>query len=151
QSALPPDPRRRPIRLGRSFARVLCALLSIVGLGPLLVLFIARTSYAQHWAEVETTKLLDQQGIFAKYTLSVHGFPPALELGDVVIEANDGGSPVLQAGRVSVRPRLFALLSGKLIIDQIEVDHPKARVVIHDGQLVNLHVHLPESKDDKPL
>lgn len=153
-SALPPAPRRRgSFRLGRTLARILCVLFSIIGFTPVLIVFIARTSWAQHWAQVETTKLLDQQGIVAKYVLSVHGFPPSLELDDVVIEANDGGSPVLKADRLAVRPRLFALLSGKLIIDQIEVDEPKTRIVIQDGELQNLSVHLPKSKDDesKPL
>src|SRR5581483_12490470 len=97
-SALPPAPRQKPFRLGRTLARILCGLLAIVGLTPILVVFIARTHWAQRWAQEETKKLLDQQGVVARYTLSIHGFPPSLELVNVVVDSNDGGSPVLQAG-----------------------------------------------------
>src|SRR4029079_10602333 len=71
----------------------------------------------------------------------------AVVLSGVQIDATDGGGPALLARRVAVRPKLFGLLSGKLAIDQIDIDAPRARVVVENGELKNLAVKLPEKKE----
>ncbi len=58
---------------------------------------------------------------------------------------NDAGAPLLTSERVRVRPRLFALLAGKLAIDQVELDVPRVRAVVRDGQLANLSLPRGES------
>ena len=61
------------------------------------------------------------------------------------VASSDGGEPFITAKRVSARPKIFGLLSGKLVIDQIEIEKPKARVVMQDGKLLNLAPNVPES------
>lgn len=131
---------------------MVCTLLALIGLTPFAIGFLLRSSWVQEWARHETTHILEQQGIHARYTLAIRGFPPAVELHDVVVDASDGGSPFLEAKVASARPRLFALLSGKLVIEQVEIDRPRARVVLSGGKLTNLAIKLPEkSKSNEPL
>src|SRR5262249_5244502 len=57
----------------------------------------------------------------------------------------------LTAHHVTAKPKIFGLLSGKLMIDQIEIDRPVARVVMSGGKLQNLKLDLPEApKSDGP-
>lgn len=152
QSQLPAVSRARRKHVGRAVARVLCVLLALVGLAPFGASVLFRSSWVQEWVRHETAHLLAQQGVHARYGLTIHGFPPSVELYDVVVDASDGGGPFLTASAALARPRLFALLSGKLAIDQIEIEHPRARVVIAGGELANLAVHLPDKKtDNEPL
>jgi translocation and assembly module TamB len=143
----PPPPKARPRSrdYGAIVAKVFCFLFALVGVLPVAAGAVVRSGPARRWAVHETTRLLREQGIIATYDVNVRLWPLSLELRSLTVQATDGGSPVLVSPRVSVRPRVFALLSGKLAIDQIEVDAPTARVVIKDGKLANLGVVLPKS------
>jgi translocation and assembly module TamB len=142
ETALPPvapTARRRKRRdWGRRVARVMCVLLALVGLVPFGATVVLRSAWARTWAASETERLLAAQGIAARYAVALHVWPLAVELDDVRVESNDGGTPLLQSDRVRVRPRLFALLAGKLAIDQVELDVPRVRAVVKDGKLANL-------------
>jgi translocation and assembly module TamB len=150
---LPPLPRRRPRRdWGRLFARMLCAIFMIVGLFPIAAALVVRSAWARTWATDETRRILRDKDITATYSLEVRLWPLGVELGGLTVAATDGGSPALETKRVSLRPRFFPLLSGKLAIDQIEVDAPRVRLVVHHGKVQNLK--LPESgqnKDSGPI
>jgi translocation and assembly module TamB len=138
-TALPPVARRRKRRdWGKRLARVLCVLLAMVGMLPLGATLVVRSAWARTWAANETEGLLAAQGIKARYALALHVWPLALELDDVRVDSTDSGPPFLQSDRVRVRPRLFALLAGKLAIDQVELDVPRVRAVVKDGKLANL-------------
>ncbi len=139
-------PRTLPPDSGAVVAYALCLLFAIVGVFPLLLGGVVRSSWARAWAVTETEQLLRDQGISATYGVGVRLWPMALELTDVRVVASDGGSPAIASPRVSVRPRFFALLSGKLAIDQIELDAPSMRFEWSDGKLRNLDLKLPQSK-----
>jgi translocation and assembly module TamB len=124
----------------RSIARIVCALLALVGLVPFGATVVLRSTWARAWAARETEHLLSTQGITASFAVALHVWPLAIELDDVRVESTDGGTPLLSSERVSIRPRLFALLAGKLAIDQVELDVPKVRAVVRDGQLANLAI-----------
>jgi uncharacterized protein involved in outer membrane biogenesis len=142
---LPPLPRRRPRRdWGRLLARILCALFTVVGLFPVAATLAVRSAWARKWATEQTRKILQDQDITATYSLEVRLWPLGVELGGLSVASTDGGGPALETKRVSLRPRFFPLLSGKLAIDQIEVDAPRVRLVVRDGKPVNLK--LPESE-----
>ena len=83
---------------------------------------LLKWSGLRNWAADQTAAILHQQGIVARYTLDVQVIPLALELTNVRVDSVDGGDPLLFANRVTVRPRLFSLLSGKLTIDHIDID-----------------------------
>ncbi len=144
--------RRRRRDWGRSLARVLCGALALVGLLPFVVALVVRSAWARAWAARETERLIQQQGIAATYAPALRLWPLAIELDHVRIESSDGGAPAVECDRVALRPRIFALLAGKLAIDQIDLDGPRIRAVVRDGQLANLALpHVESSKQEGPL
>ncbi len=137
---------------GRALAILLCALFATVGVVPVGIAALARTNVVRGLAARETAKLIKEQGVTARYDVSLSLLPLAIELRNIRVESTDGRGPFLEARRARARPRLFALIAGKVDIDEIEVEAPKVRVVItKDGQLGNLAVKLPESKEKKPF
>jgi translocation and assembly module TamB len=145
-SLLPSLRPRRRIDWTRLLAQILCTILGTIGLLPIALTFLARSASLNAWATRESASLLAQQGLHAAYTIQVKLVPLALELTDVKLDASDGQGPALTSDRISARPRIFALLAGKLVIDQIEIDEPAIRLVLKDGELQNLPIKLP--KDD---
>jgi translocation and assembly module TamB len=131
-------------------ARVLCVVFALVGLLPFGATVVLRSSWAREWAARETEGLLAAQGIAARYALALRVWPLAVDLQDVRVESSDGGAPLLQSDRVRIRPRLFALLAGKLAIDQVELDVPRVRAVVRDGQLANLALKKSNAPSEKP-
>src|SRR5215472_4025833 len=119
-------------------ARVLCVVLAIVGVTPLAAALMARSAWVRAWATDETERLLRAQGVVATYSMAPRLWPISVELTRVRVESNDGGPPALQCKRVRVRPKLFALLAGKLAISDIELDAPVVRLVVQDGAVSNL-------------
>lgn len=150
-TALPPRRKRKSVAWGRAVAKVLCFLLAFVGLVPVLVAALVRSEYVRGIVSRETAKLIRDQGIVARYEVGVSLLPLAVELKNVRVESTDGQGPFLEARRALAKPRLFALIAGKLDIDQIEVESPRGRVVLKDGKLANLNVTIPESKEKKPF
>jgi translocation and assembly module TamB len=139
ETALPPVRRRRRRRdWGKVVARLLCAVLALVGLVPFVATIVLRSTWARTWAAHQTERLLREQGIVATYGLALHVWPLAVELDDVRVESSDGGAPALSCLKASVRPRIFALLAGKLAIDQVELEEPRVRAIVKDGQVANL-------------
>lgn len=130
-------------------AKALCLLFAVLGTLPVVLGMTARSAWARAWASRETTRLLRERGVEARYGIDVRLWPMALELTRLEVASSDGGAPALTSPRVSVRPRFFALLSGKLAIDQVEVDAPKVRAVLRAGKLANLDLKLPERNAGK--
>ncbi|HTV23166.1 MAG TPA: translocation/assembly module TamB domain-containing protein [Polyangiaceae bacterium] len=140
-----PRSRAAPRDVGRLVARALCLVFALVGLLPPLAAALLRSEPVRDWAANETMRLLDEKlGLRTHFRVRLSLWPLALELRDVTLESSDRGEPVLVAPRMSVRPRLFSLLSGRADAGQISIEEPRLRVVIKDGALANLKLDLPE-------
>jgi translocation and assembly module TamB len=136
-------PRFDPARLA---ARVLCAVFGLVGLLPLGAGVILELSSIQRWASQETARILREQlGVVAHYEVSVHLVPLRLRIDHLVVPASDGGGPALSVDHVSVSPRIFSLLAGRLDVGDIEVASPHARLIIEHGELKNVRYRLPKA------
>ncbi|HXX70408.1 MAG TPA: translocation/assembly module TamB domain-containing protein [Polyangiaceae bacterium] len=122
----------------RRIARAVCVVLSLLGLLPFLATMVVRSSWARAWAARETQRLLAAQGIAATYAPSLRVSPLSVELDRVIVQSTDGGAPALVSNRVLVRPKVFALLAGKLAIDGIDVDAPQIRAVVRGSKVANL-------------
>ncbi|HZU85531.1 MAG TPA: hypothetical protein VE987_21525, partial [Polyangiaceae bacterium] len=151
QASARPGTRRRPRRRDpvRVIARVLCAVLALLGVAPVAATLVVRSAWARAWATRETERALAGQGIVATYEMALRVWPLAVELTRVRVESTDGGAPVVICDRVRVRPRLFGLLAGKLVIDQVELDAPRLRAVVRSGQLVNLPLRRTAAHDNR--
>jgi translocation and assembly module TamB len=141
---LPPPPGVRPRRRRRKrdwgalVARVICVVLAVVGVLPFATTLVVRSAWARTWASQETQRILRAQGIVAAYSPSLRVWPLAVQLERVRLESSDGGAPALVTPRVTLRPKLFALLAGKLAIDQIDLDAPRVRAILRHGKVANL-------------
>lgn len=134
---------------GRVLARILCVMFAIAGLVPVGIGLLVRTTWARGIATRETQKIVSQYGVDATYDLELRLWPLSLTLRGLHVASSDGGDPFITARRVSARPKIFGLLAGRLVIDQIEIEKPKARVVLRDGKLQNLAPNIPESPKKK--
>ena len=141
ETALPTVRRRRKRRdWGRMLARALCIVLAVVGVLPFATTVAVRSQWVRSWAARETERALRDQGIVARYAVALRVWPLAVELTDVHVDSLGGGAPLLECARARIRPKLFALLAGKLAIDQVEIDQPRVHIVVKDGKLVNLRL-----------
>jgi len=132
---------------GRWVARALCAVFAVLGALPLLAAGALSSGPITRWAERETARVLRQElGVSARYRVSLRLLPLRFAIVDLVVPASDGGSPALVAESVSVAPRLFALFGGRLDLGEIELQRPRARIVVRDGKVQNLKYRLPETK-----
>ncbi|HVY45766.1 MAG TPA: translocation/assembly module TamB domain-containing protein [Minicystis sp.] len=142
-----PRPRRDP---GRFVARLLCAVLAVVGVVPLALGVLVRTERVRAWAARETEGLLAHAlGVHARYDVHVQAWPLLVTLEDVRVEASDGKGPFLEVERVAVRPRPFSLLAGKLDAGEVEIVGPRVRAVVAHGALTNLAYKLPATPPKK--
>jgi translocation and assembly module TamB len=143
--------RRKRADWGRAVARAMCLALAMVGTVPFLAILVVRSAWAREWAARESQRLLRDQGLVATYAAALRVWPLAVELDGVRVDSSDHGAPALTCGRILVRPRFFALLAGKLAIDGIDLDGPRLRAVVRDGQLLNLAIKAPGQKRVGPL
>ncbi len=148
-------PSARPLRAfrdwGRLVARLICALFALIGALPLAAGVLTRTDWVLDWASDETRRVLAEElGVEARYRVRMELWPLSIAMEDLEVPASDGGTPALAAKRVSVRPRIFSLLAGRLDVGDIEIDQPDIRLVVRDGQIVNLKYRLPKRDGPAP-
>lgn len=137
--------RRPPRDWGRTTAFVFSVLFALLGAVPLLLGLLVRTSFVRSIAARETAKVLEEElGVQARYEVTVQAWPMMIGLDNLVVDASDGGPAFLEVERVAVRPRLFALLSGKIDAGDVELIGPRLRPVIEGGEIKNLHLTLPK-------
>lgn len=142
---------RQRLEVGRTLARALCALLAFIGLVPFAAAAVAGSAPVRLWAARETAALIARfVGVEASYSVGVRLIPFALVVEDIKVRASDGGSPAFTARRVSVTPRFFSLLAGHLDAGDVEIEEPRARVVLRDGKLANVNYRLPKSQGPAP-
>ncbi len=147
QDTQPPDSRRA--RAGKDWgarvARVLCGAFFVIGVLPLALVVVVRSVRVQAWAARETERLLRAKAIVASYRVRPTLWPAGLRIEDLRVDSTDGGAPALVASTVTLRPRIFALLSGKLAIAEVAITSPTVRLVVRGRALLNLGLRLPES------
>src|SRR4051812_36528084 len=137
-------PRAQSVDPVRLLARVLCAVFGLLGAVPFAAAVLLELRPAQRWAAEQTSRLLREQlGIEASYKVSVHLIPLRLRVENLVVPSNDGGGPALQVARVSISPRVFSLLAGHLDVGDVEIESSRARLVLENGELKNVHYRLP--------
>src|SRR5256885_2308519 len=143
--------RRPPRDWGRLHARLWCVVFGLIGAVPFTIGLLVRAPFVRAWAARETAAVLERElGLRARYHVEVGAWPLSIGLSDVTVEGSDGRGAALQASRIAVRPRLFSLMSGRLDAGHIEIDSPRARLVVSDGELRNVSYRLPRTSN-KPV
>ncbi len=145
--ATSPSPQRFKVPLGRRLAQLACWMLALIGGLPLLLGLLMRTERVRTWADHQTSQLLKTElGVTATFRAAVTLWPLGLQVEAMQVPSNDGGPSALSVERVTLRPRLFALLAGQLDIGDVTVERPVARLVFRRGKLTNLNLRLPTAK-----
>lgn len=144
------SPRLKRATLGRFLLRVGLGMALLVG----GVFAVSETPWGQ--AKMRSAigqALRDQLGLsarFASVRLEPTLLPPGVELVARGIElAHPVEGRLAVASRLSVRPSLSRLLTGRLDLVKIELASPSIRLVFRDGALVNGPT-LPESEGGPP-
>ncbi len=126
-------------------------LFALVGAIPLLGGVLVQSEPLRQWAATETARLLEEQlGLTASYSVELNLLPLRLAVTDLVVPAKDGSGPALTASSVSVRPRFFSLLAGRVDVGDIELEETRVRLVVKDGVVQNVDYRLPESNEESP-
>ncbi|PKN45381.1 MAG: hypothetical protein CVU63_08955, partial [Deltaproteobacteria bacterium HGW-Deltaproteobacteria-20] len=142
--------KRRPARVGRWIARVLCILFALIGLLPVLAGVLLRTEMARTWASEQARTLLHEEtGLDGSFHASVRPWPLTIVVDDLEILATDEAGPALTVDQLTLRPQLFSLLQGRMNAGDIEVERPHVRLVVRDGKVANLDLHT-RPRDDAP-
>jgi translocation and assembly module TamB len=131
-------------------AKVLCTLLALVGALPFAVTLLVRLPAVRARVVDEVQKVLKKEGIHASFQLEMGLWPLAVELNNVRVESTDGRGPAVTAPRAVIKPKVFGLLSGKVVLDEVDLTSPSVRLVINDKGISNLGIKFPEKKDDTP-
>ena len=136
---------------GRLLARAACAIFALIGALPLVLTLLVSSSPMKRWAERETTRVLrDELGVTATYRVELRLLPLRLAIEDLTVPASDGGSPAFVADSVTVSPRVFALLGGRLDLGEIELNRPRTRLVVENGKVANVRYRLRERSASAP-
>jgi translocation and assembly module TamB len=143
----PQSPRLDP---GRLLARALCVVFGLIGILPLLAASVVELGPMQRWATLQTSRVLKEQlGVDARYRVQIHLIPLRLRIENLEVPATDGAGPALKVESVSVTPRVFSLLAGRLDVGDVEMEAPQARLVLRNGELTNVHYRLPKTSPKK--
>ena len=127
--------------------------LRILVLLVLAVLGVAIVVTQTEWGErkitdAATDAIRDQLGLeatFGAVEVRVHVLPPGLELHatDIQLDHHTHGR-FAQARSLGIEPSLWALVTGRVDLDHIELVEPQVHLLIEDGVIVNLP-EFPES------
>ncbi len=127
------------------FARALGAALALAGLVPVVALLVVGSPQGRARISQEAHRAALQAGLDVKFNVELKYWPLRLQATDVVLASTDGGSPALQAAQLELRPRLFALLAGKVDFDEISLESARVRAVVRGNRIENLNFELPQS------
>ncbi len=153
-SSIPRPPRGRFGRrdVGQLLARLLCAVFALIGAIPLLAGVAVQSEPLRRWASAETARLLETHlGLVATYSVELNLLPLRLAVTDLVVPAKDAGTPALSARSISVRPRFFSLLAGRIDVGDIELDEARLRLVIREGEIQNVDYRIPETEGESKI
>ena len=151
----PPHPSSRPPRsrdLGRLLAQLLVVVFAVAGALPLGAGFFVRSETAQRWVSRETSRLLEELlDLQAAYSVEITLWPLAVTLSDVRVASSGGGEPAIRADTVTITPRIFSLMAGRLDIGDIDIQNAQHHLVVENGRVTNLDLKLPESDGKSEL
>jgi len=132
------------------------AVLVLVGAAAIAVPFLFRSKDIR--AKLErfiTAKVKDETGLEVRLNIDRALWPPGIVVRGIEVSSTHQGRPFAQVSEARVSLKPFALLSGDVVIDAVEVDGLAADVEIVDGAPANLPLklkpHPPKTKEGTAL
>ncbi|MBP9111547.1 MAG: translocation/assembly module TamB domain-containing protein [Polyangiaceae bacterium] len=139
-NVMQPGPRKKGTDWSRLFARFVTTVFAIVGLLPIVAFAALQTRVVRDKISTEIDRALRKEGISGSLDLSLSVWPIGVRAKDIRVDSSDPNDkePVLTAKRAFVKPKIFALLAGEVVVDTIEVEEPTVHLVIRKGEVMNL-------------
>ncbi|MGZ3422183.1 MAG: translocation/assembly module TamB domain-containing protein [Polyangiales bacterium] len=130
---------------GRFLAWCALVLLSIVGIAAVALPFVFQSRAVRARIEAEVAKAVKSEtGLDVKLRIDRALWPPGVLVRDIEVASTTPKKPFATIGEARVTLRPFSLLSGRVVLDTIEVVSPEADVELVDGKLANLPLKLKE-------
>jgi translocation and assembly module TamB len=131
--------------LGAWLARVLLLVLAVVGMAAVALPFLFRHPAVRARIEHAATEAIRAEtGLDVKLHIAGAVWPPGIVVRDVEVASTDPKRPFARVGEARVTVRPFALLSGEVVIDAIELDQVEVDAELVDGKPTNLPLKLKE-------
>lgn len=126
-------------------ARVLLVALALVGIAAIAVPLLFRNPAVRARVErIATDAIRAETGLDVKIRIEGLVWPPGVIVRDVRVGSTDPERPFARVGEARVTIRPFALLSGDVVVDSIEVDDVAVDAEIVDGKPHNLPLKLKQ-------
>lgn len=138
--------------MGRVLAWLALFVLTLVGSIAVALPFLFQSSAIRGRIErAIAAAVKDETNLDVSLRIERALWPPGVMVRDITVASSTPGKPFARVGEARVTVRPFALLSGRVVLDGIELVGPEADVVLVDGALANLPLklkpHPPKAKE----
>lgn len=142
---------RRGPELGRLLAWSFLFVLTLVGSAAVSLPFLFQSRAIRGRLEKLVAQLVkDETNLDVTLRIDRALWPPGVLIRDVEVASSTPGKPFARLGEARVTVRPFALLSGRVVLDGIELVAPEADIQLVNGELANLPLklkpHPPKAK-----
>ncbi len=128
---------------GRWLSRVVLAILALVGAAAVALPFLFGLRPVRAAIErAVASAVKSETGIDLSLRIERALWPPGIVVRDIEVASTAPGRPFARVREARVTLRPFALLSGRVVVDMVELDSPNVDVELVDGKPVNLPLHL---------
>lgn len=120
-------------------------MLAFVGIAAVALPFVFQSRAVRSRIESAVAQAVKSEtGLDVKLHIDRALWPPGVLVRDIEVASTTPGRPfaTIAEARVTLRP--FALLSGRVVLDAIEVVSPEAQIELVDGKIANLPLKLKE-------
>jgi len=130
---------------GRLLAGLFLFVLTLVGTTAVVLPFLFQSrSLRGRLERAIAAAVKDETNLDVSLKIERALWPPGVMVRDVEVASVTPGHPVARVGEARVTLRPFALLSGRVVIDTIELVAPEVDLELLDGKPVNLPLKLKE-------
>jgi translocation and assembly module TamB len=138
------SPSRVP-EVARVVAWLVLLVLTLVGTAAVALPFLFQSRAIRGRIEkLVASAVKDETNLDVSLRIDRALWPPGVLVRDVEVASNTPGKPFLKASEARVTLRPFALLSGRAVLDTIEIVQPDIDLELLDGKPVNLPLKFKE-------
>ena len=131
--------------IGRVVAWLALIVLTLVGSAAVALPFLFQSRAVRGRIERTVAGLVkDETGLDVSLRIERALWPPGVLVRDLEVASKTPGKPFARASEARVTLRPFALLSGRVVLDSIEIVAPEVDLEIQDGAPSNLPLKLKE-------
>ena len=137
--------------IGRVAAWLVLIVLTLVGVAAVALPFLFQARAVRSRIEnMAASALKDETGLDVTLRIDRALWPPGVLVRDIAVASTTPGKPAVRVGEGRVTLQPFALLSGRVVINSIELVAPEIDLELVDGKPVNLPLKIKEHGPSGP-